>query len=77
MKHISTPNLLLLNLYRELPAMENLELIERLNEDDSLNTLSQTLEKGLKLLPKATFSPKNSTLRSILAYSERSSLAQC
>lgn len=77
MAHIFTPNHLILNLYREMPALETLELIEELESNDYLRNENQTAEEGQQLLPNVVFKPAEKTLQAILSYSKRAPIAQC
>jgi hypothetical protein len=75
MKHNFTPNHLILHMYEELLTSETLDLLEVMQEDENLQNVHQMLKEGVRLLPKAAFSPSDSTLQAILDYSARTAVA--
>ncbi len=71
MEQISTSNQLISFIYRETSFLDRLLLEDQLSEDLALQIQLQELREGYRMLPKATFSPKATTLQSILKYSRK------
>ena len=62
-------SLLLKYLYHETNSEENEVVEDALASNWKLHELFENLERSYRTLPKVTFSPKTSTLQSILRYS--------
>lgn len=71
MKNTFTKGLLIKYLYHETTSAENHQIEEALSNDWELNELFEELERSYRVLPKVTFSPKSSTIQSILGYSSQ------
>jgi len=69
MKNTFTKDLLIKYLYHETTDAENRKIEQALSVDWELQELFDNLERSYRTLPKVTFSPKSSTIRSILSYS--------
>ena len=61
-------------IYKETSVAESIAISEALNSDPLLAEEYDELFGGYKLLPKAKFSPKPTTLDSILRFSEQTAL---
>ncbi len=61
-------------IYKETSAAETMDISEALSKDPLLSEEYEELFEGYRLLPKAKFSPKPSTLNTILGYSEQIAL---
>ena len=71
MEQISTSNQLISFIYRETSFLDRLLLEDQLSEDMALQIQLQELREGYQRMPKATFSPKPTTLQFILKYSRK------
>jgi len=70
----STLNHLVRYLYKETSTLEKFEIEDVLeNDEESLNAFKR-LQSSYMQLPKATFSPKMSSIQAILRYSKRTSV---
>ncbi len=74
MKEILTQLDLVQFIYKETSASQTVCIGEALNENSLLQEEYEELYQSYRQLPKATFSPKPSTLQNILRYSERTAL---
>jgi hypothetical protein len=72
----STEDLLVKYAYNDVSISEKHLIEQALDESWELTELYHTLTKARKALPKAEFSPRNSTIQSILKYNrEQAALA--
>lgn len=74
MTHNYTPELLIKYVYGETDIADRLELEYVLENNASIKAQYLDILNSYKNVPKATFSPKKSTLASILNYSATTSL---
>ena len=65
-----TQNQLIRYIYKETSAVESMVINEAIQEDSGLRNSYNDLHESYKKLPKATFSPSDSTIQNILKYSE-------
>lgn len=70
----STLNHLIKYLYHETSAAERLEISEALSTDRHLREEYNGLRAAYRQLPKVTFSPSDSALKSIVGYSRSAAL---
>ena len=61
-------------IYRETTASETIAIAEAISQDPLLAEEYEELFEGYQLLPRAQFSPKPSTLETILHHSEQTAL---
>lgn len=61
-------------IYKETSTTETIAISEALETDPLLASEYEELFEGFRLLPKAKFSPKPSSLKTILSYSEQTAL---
>ena len=61
-------------IYKETSAAETIDIATALNRDPLLSEEYEELFEGARHLPKAKFSPKPSTLQTILRHSEQTAL---
>lgn len=61
-------------LYKETSRAESAAVLEALEQDPLMQEEYEEMLEGYRLAPKAKFSPKPSTLQSILRYSEQTAL---
>lgn len=69
-----TPNHLIKYLYKEVSASETLAIEEALSQDVELMEEYSGLLQGYQQLPKINFNPANSSIQSILRYSQLTAL---
>ncbi len=69
-----TPNDLLRFLYQETSVAETMGIAEALTEDRSMFEEYEALKSSFVQLPKAKFSPSQTTIQNILRYSENSAV---
>lgn len=74
MKHCFTTNQLIRYLYKETSASENIALLEQLSIDWDLREEYEELIPAHRLLSKVDFSPSDSTIGNLLAYSKSTAL---
>ncbi len=70
----STLNHLVSYLYKETSTLETFEIEDVLENDQESMKAFKRLQSGYMQLPKATFSPKMSSVQAILRYSKRTSV---
>jgi hypothetical protein len=76
MKQKFTPDVLIRYLYREVSAMQRVEIEQVLAEDAGLRRAYRSMQHAYQLLPKVTFSPSRPTVQAVLKYSQRTALEQ-
>ncbi len=74
MKRKFTPNRLLRYIYNETSAIETLAIRNDLRSDRLMYEKYQEMVESYKAMPKATFSPSESTIQNILSYSALSAV---
>lgn len=70
MKHNYPATQIIQYLYNELEAPEHLETEYAIENNPAWNDIHTKLQSALKALPVVQYFPKNSVVKSILAYSE-------
>ena len=61
-------------IYKETSASETIAISEAISQDPLFAEEYEELFEGYRLLPKAKFSPKPNTLKTILHHSEQTAL---
>ena len=71
MKQVFTQNDLIRLVYKETTTVEKAEIEKAISEDWMLKEAYDEIFEAYKSLPKATFSPSNSSISNILMYSSK------
>ena len=74
MTHDYTPNMLVKYIYSETDIFETLEIENAIENDQMLKESYLTLKNGYRELPKAQFSPAQSSIDNILLFSKMNEL---